>query len=125
MHSPEPTLLAPPPDSLSDRFPPDYGWMTPGRRSPLPVRVVRKDRLLFDSLTILANHPGLNETLSEHFLPLTHCWWRDGCVFATDGSYIDVSHRDSHTSSPLDSSFESEDPQALYWHEDSKPGTIV
>ncbi|XP_056316345.1 FERM domain-containing protein 4B isoform X2 [Danio aesculapii] len=35
--SPDPRLLAPPPDPLLDRFPPDYGWMTPGRRSPLPV----------------------------------------------------------------------------------------
>ncbi|KAK1796340.1 hypothetical protein P4O66_009408 [Electrophorus voltai] len=38
-------------------------------------------------------------------------------------SYIDVNQTDSHTSSPLDS-FDSED-QTLYWHEDSKPGTIV
>ncbi|XP_056109688.1 FERM domain-containing protein 4B isoform X3 [Rhinichthys klamathensis goyatoka] len=40
-------------------------------------------------------------------------------------SYIDVSHHDSHTSSPIDSSFDSEDQQTLHWHEDSKPGTIV
>lgn len=35
--SPDPHLLAPPPDPLMDRYPPEYGWMTPGRRSPLPV----------------------------------------------------------------------------------------
>ncbi|XP_051753269.1 FERM domain-containing protein 4B isoform X2 [Ctenopharyngodon idella] len=35
--SPDPHLLAPPPDPLMDRHPPEYGWMTPGRRSPLPV----------------------------------------------------------------------------------------
>ncbi|XP_066520815.1 FERM domain-containing protein 4B [Hoplias malabaricus] len=38
-------------------------------------------------------------------------------------SYIDVSQADAHVSSPVDS-FDSED-QTLYWHEDSKPGTIV
>ncbi|XP_053083064.1 FERM domain-containing protein 4B isoform X3 [Pangasianodon hypophthalmus] len=38
-------------------------------------------------------------------------------------SYIDVNQMDSHLSSPVDS-FDSED-QTLYWHEDSKPGTIV
>uniref|UniRef100_A0A672QI44 FERM domain containing 4B n=1 Tax=Sinocyclocheilus grahami TaxID=75366 RepID=A0A672QI44_SINGR len=40
-------------------------------------------------------------------------------------SYIDVNHHDSHTSSPMDSSFDSEDQQTLHWHENSKPGTIV
>ncbi|KTF82530.1 hypothetical protein cypCar_00023322 [Cyprinus carpio] len=40
-------------------------------------------------------------------------------------SCIDVNHYDSHTSSPMDSSFDSEDQQTLYWHENSKPGTIV
>lgn len=35
--SPDPHLLATPPDPLMDRYPPEYGWMTPGRRSPLPV----------------------------------------------------------------------------------------
>ncbi|XP_050969029.1 FERM domain-containing protein 4B isoform X3 [Labeo rohita] len=35
--SPDPHLLAPPPDPLMDAYPPEYGWMTPGRRSPLPV----------------------------------------------------------------------------------------
>ncbi|XP_067316285.1 FERM domain-containing protein 4B isoform X3 [Pseudorasbora parva] len=35
--SPDTHLLAPPPDPLMDRYPPEYGWMTPGRRSPLPV----------------------------------------------------------------------------------------
>ncbi|KAK2889457.1 hypothetical protein QQF64_028380 [Cirrhinus molitorella] len=40
-------------------------------------------------------------------------------------SYIDVNHHDSHTSSPMDSSFDSEDQQTLFWHENSKPGTIV
>ncbi|GAA6104843.1 FERM domain-containing protein 4B isoform X1 [Tachysurus ichikawai] len=38
-------------------------------------------------------------------------------------SYIDVHQMDSYLSSPVDS-FDSED-QTLYWHEDSKPGTIV
>lgn len=38
-------------------------------------------------------------------------------------SYIDVNQMDSHLMSPVDS-FDSED-QTLYWHEDSKPGTIV
>uniref|UniRef100_A0A8B9H2C3 FERM domain containing 4Ba n=1 Tax=Astyanax mexicanus TaxID=7994 RepID=A0A8B9H2C3_ASTMX len=38
-------------------------------------------------------------------------------------SYVDVSQADTHMSSPVDS-FDSED-QTLYWHEDSKPGTIV
>ncbi|XP_059415927.1 FERM domain-containing protein 4B-like isoform X2 [Carassius carassius] len=35
--SPDPHLLAPHPHPLMDRYPPEYGWMTPGRRSPLPV----------------------------------------------------------------------------------------
>lgn len=36
---------------------------------------------------------------------------------------MDVNQMDSHLMSPVDS-FDSED-QTLYWHEDSKPGTIV
>lgn len=44
-------------------------------------------------------------------------------VFLYFRSYIDVNQTDSHMISPVDS-FDSED-QTLYWHEDSKPGTIV
>ncbi|XP_026069241.1 FERM domain-containing protein 4B-like isoform X2 [Carassius auratus] len=35
--SPDPHLLAPHPHPLMDRYPPENGWMTPGRRSPLPA----------------------------------------------------------------------------------------
>ncbi|XP_016374473.1 FERM domain-containing protein 4B-like [Sinocyclocheilus rhinocerous] len=35
--SPDPHLLALPPDPVMDRYPPVYRWMTPGRRSPLPA----------------------------------------------------------------------------------------
>ncbi|XP_056606395.1 FERM domain-containing protein 4B isoform X1 [Triplophysa dalaica] len=33
----DPHLLPLPPDPLLDTFPPEFGWMTPGRRSPLPM----------------------------------------------------------------------------------------
>lgn len=38
---------------------------------------------------------------------------------------MDITQHDSYTSSPIDSGFDSEDQQKLYWHTDSKPGTIV
>ncbi|TSM36148.1 FERM domain-containing protein 4B [Bagarius yarrelli] len=56
-------------------------------------------------------------------------WWWDGAVCRGSNyvggvlSYIDVNQMDSYLSSPVDS-FDSED-QTLYWHENSKPGTIV
>uniref|UniRef100_A0A8C1ITH6 FERM domain containing 4Ba n=1 Tax=Cyprinus carpio TaxID=7962 RepID=A0A8C1ITH6_CYPCA len=37
--SPDPHLLAPHPHPLMDRYPPEYGWLTPGRRSPLPAPI--------------------------------------------------------------------------------------
>ncbi|XP_067229587.1 FERM domain-containing protein 4B isoform X2 [Chanodichthys erythropterus] len=69
--------------------------------------------------------------MSEYEMPLTHHHQSYGYNTVHHShplhsrSYIDVSHHDSHTTSPMDSSFDSEDQQTLYWHEDSKPGTIV
>ncbi|XP_051562284.1 FERM domain-containing protein 4B-like isoform X2 [Myxocyprinus asiaticus] len=68
--------------------------------------------------------------MSEYDLPLAH---HQSYGYNTvhhghplhSRSYMDVNQRDSHLSSPMDSSFDSEDQRTLYWHEDSKPGTIV
>ncbi|KAL7891794.1 hypothetical protein AOLI_G00012700 [Acnodon oligacanthus] len=66
--------------------------------------------------------------LSEYNMPLhpQHTYGYSSVQYshpAHSRSYIDVSQADAHMSSPVDS-FDSED-QTLYWHEDSKPGTIV
>uniref|UniRef100_A0A671NSR9 FERM domain-containing protein 4B-like n=1 Tax=Sinocyclocheilus anshuiensis TaxID=1608454 RepID=A0A671NSR9_9TELE len=65
---------------------------------------------------------SINQRICPHFffLLLKHF-----TLFSICRSYIDVNHHDSHTSSPMDSSFDSEDQQTLHWHENSKPGTIV
>uniref|UniRef100_UPI003AAF322E FERM domain-containing protein 4B isoform X2 n=1 Tax=Centroberyx gerrardi TaxID=166262 RepID=UPI003AAF322E len=42
---------------------------------------------------------------------------------AHNRSYIDVNQMDSHISSPIDSNLDPE--EQIYWHENSKPGTIV
>uniref|UniRef100_A0A3B4DJ18 FERM domain-containing protein n=1 Tax=Pygocentrus nattereri TaxID=42514 RepID=A0A3B4DJ18_PYGNA len=66
--------------------------------------------------------------LSEYNMPLhpQHTYGYSSVQYshpAHSRSYVDVSQSDAHMSSPVDS-FDSED-QTLYWHEDSKPGTIV
>ncbi|XP_067316287.1 FERM domain-containing protein 4B isoform X4 [Pseudorasbora parva] len=92
---------------------------------------VRSDSTASYSSVSSGNWHGRPVTaMSEYDMPLAHHHQSYGYNTVHQShplhsrSYIDVNHHDSHMSSPMDSSFDSEDQQ-LYWHEDSKPGTIV